>query len=159
MNWTDGEIDGVILGPIGRFSDSRGWLSELFRSDEIDSVVMPRMGYVSLTYPGVSRGPHEHVEQSDMFAFLGPGNFELRCWDHRPESPTLGNTLLIVVGVDNPMAVIVPPCVVHGYTNVSDVDGLVMNFPNRLYAGQGKSEAVDEIRHEDDPAGLFSMGD
>jgi dTDP-4-dehydrorhamnose 3,5-epimerase len=26
----------------------------------------------------------------------------------------------------------------------------VINLPNQLYAGQGKQEPVDEIRHEDD---------
>jgi dTDP-4-dehydrorhamnose 3,5-epimerase len=44
---------------------------------------------------------------------------------------------------------IVPPGVVHGYRNVSDRSGWVFNAPNRLYAGPGKRDAVDEIRHED----------
>jgi len=45
--------------------------------------------------------------------------------------------------------VIVPPGVVHAYRNVSDEPGWVFNFPNRLYRGPGRSEPVDEIRHED----------
>jgi dTDP-4-dehydrorhamnose 3,5-epimerase len=53
-----------------------------------------------------------------------------------------------VVGIDNPMRVIVPPGVVHGYINISNVDGYVLNFPNKLYAGKRKKEPVDEIRHE-----------
>jgi dTDP-4-dehydrorhamnose 3,5-epimerase len=32
---------------------------------------------------------------------------------------------------------------------------MVLNFPNRLYAGEGKKEPVDEIRHEVDPASIF----
>ena len=157
MQWNEGNIDGVVLKPIGQFRDERGWLSEVFRSDELPAAAIPVMGYISLTYPGGSRGPHEHVDQSDMFAFLGPGNFRLKIWDHREGSSTFGNTQSIVVGVDNPMSVIVPPGVVHGYTNISDCDGWVLNFPNRLYAGQGKREPVDEIRHEEDPSGRFSM--
>jgi dTDP-4-dehydrorhamnose 3,5-epimerase len=40
--------------------------------------------------------------------------------------------------------------VVHGYRNLSrQVRGMVLNFPDRLYRGWGKSEEVDEVRHED----------
>jgi dTDP-4-dehydrorhamnose 3,5-epimerase len=43
----------------------------------------------------------------------------------------------------------VPPGVVHGYINISDRDGMVLNYPDKLYKGWGKKEEVDEIRHED----------
>jgi dTDP-4-dehydrorhamnose 3,5-epimerase len=55
--------------------------------------------------------------------------------------------------------VTVPPRVVHGYTNVSDGDAWVLNFPNRLFAGEGKKSPVDEVRHEDADDSEFSMGD
>jgi dTDP-4-dehydrorhamnose 3,5-epimerase len=47
------------------------------------------------------------------------------------------------------VAVVVPPGVVHGYKNVGSADAFVLNFPNQLYAGTGKTEPVDEIRHEE----------
>ena len=50
------------------------------------------MAYVSVTKPGVIRGPHEHVNQTDMFVFVGPGEFELHLWDRRESSPTKGST-------------------------------------------------------------------
>jgi dTDP-4-dehydrorhamnose 3,5-epimerase len=53
--------------------------------------------------------------------------------------------------------VIVPPGVVHGYRNIGDQAGLVVNLPNRLYKGQGRSEPVDEIRHEGDPHTCFRI--
>ena len=31
----NGEIEGVIIRPLKRFEDKRGWLSELFRADEL----------------------------------------------------------------------------------------------------------------------------
>ena len=37
------------------------------------------------------------------------------------------------------------------------IDGMVINCPNRLYAGQGRQEKVDEIRHEDDSDTVFRM--
>jgi dTDP-4-dehydrorhamnose 3,5-epimerase len=53
--------------------------------------------------------------------------------------------------------VIVPPGVVHGYKNIGDKPGWVFNAPNRLYAGRGKQEPVDEIRHEDEDGSPFRI--
>jgi dTDP-4-dehydrorhamnose 3,5-epimerase len=144
----EGPIEGVVLRPLARYVDARGWLIELFRQDELDPQYFPLMTYVSQTLPGVARGPHEHRRQADYFAFFGPGDFKLYLWDARSDQPTFGNRQTVVVGQSNPQSVIVPPGVVHAYKNVSDAPGLVFNGPNQLYAGRGKREPVDEIRHE-----------
>jgi dTDP-4-dehydrorhamnose 3,5-epimerase len=155
--YRDGPIQGVVLRPLKRFCDQRGWLVELFREDDLDEAYHPAMAYVSETLPGVVRGPHEHTEQADYFAFVGPGDFRLYLWDARTDSPTYGHRSLLVAGESAPQAVIVPAGVVHGYKNISDKPGWVFNAPNRLYAGRGKREPVDEIRHEDDPNGPFRL--
>jgi dTDP-4-dehydrorhamnose 3,5-epimerase len=144
-----GAIEGVQFRDIARHQDARGWLMELFREDELSADEQPVMAYVSETKPGVVRGPHEHVQQTDYFAFVGPGTFDVHLWDSRPNSPTYGNYLRRQAGEDEPLVVIVPPGVVHAYRNVSDGGGWVFNAPNRLYAGVGKRGPVDEIRHED----------
>ena len=41
------EIEGVIVREITRHDDGRGWLSELFRQDELPREFHPVMGYVS----------------------------------------------------------------------------------------------------------------
>jgi dTDP-4-dehydrorhamnose 3,5-epimerase len=155
--FTDGAIDQVAMKPLKQYRDARGWLVELFRQDELDQAWWPVMTYVSQTLPGVMRGPHEHVDQTDGFAFIGPSDFQLFLWDIRPESPTRGRRTVVVVGESNPMAVWIPPGVVHAYRNVGNLPGLVFNAPNRLYAGWGKKEPVDEIRHEDAEPGRFPM--
>jgi dTDP-glucose 4,6-dehydratase len=147
--YTDGEIEGVQIRPLKKFSDDRGWLIELFRDDEMPADNNAVMAYVSETKPGVTRGPHEHVDQADYFAFIGPGNFALYLWDSRPDSKTYARRSKTLCGVDNPVSVIIPAGVVHAYKNVTDEVGWVFNAPNRLYAGHGKKEPVDEIRHED----------
>jgi dTDP-4-dehydrorhamnose 3,5-epimerase len=145
----EGPIHGLLLRPIPRHDDARGWLIELFREDELPAGHVPAMAYLSETLPGVVRGPHEHREQSDYFAFVGPGDFMLYLWDPRAGSPTRGNRRTVLVGQSNQQAVLIPAGVVHAYRNVSDVPGLVINCPNRLYAGPGRTQPVDEIRYED----------
>ena len=149
LKYVDGEIEGVVIRALKFFHDQRGWLIETFRHDELDKDRWPTMMYVSSTLPGVARGPHEHVDQTDGFAFIGPSDFRLYMWDSRPDSKTRGHRTIITVGASNPTSVWIPPGVVHAYRNVGEVPGLVFNAPNRLYAGWGKKEPVDEIRHED----------
>ncbi|NLY39181.1 MAG: dTDP-4-dehydrorhamnose 3,5-epimerase [Firmicutes bacterium] len=156
--WSKGQIEGVEIKKLTKHFDRRGFLCETFRLDELPPDLKPVMSYVSYTEPGVARGPHEHREQTDIFAFLGPGNFLLRLWDNRPESPTRGNFMELVAGADNPVTVIIPPGVVHGYRNISATErGMVLNFPNRLYRGWGRKEEVDEIRHEDEKESPFIL--
>jgi dTDP-4-dehydrorhamnose 3,5-epimerase len=138
------KMEGVVIKKLEKFSDRRGWLAELFRLDEMDYT--PVMSYVSVTKPGIVRGPHEHKYQSDCFVFLGPGSFELHLWDNRKNSQEY---LKLEVGENNPTLVIVPPGVVHGYKCVSQIDGWCINLPDKLYRGVDKKEEVDEIRWEE----------
>lgn len=147
-------IPGVVVREINRFSDQRGWLLELFRADEFPEGFEPAMAYISLTHPGVARGPHEHVHQTDGFAFVD-GRYEVYLWENRPGQEQQSQT--IQAGGEHPVVVFVPPGVVHAYRNVGDRDAFVINFPDKLYAGWGKSEPVDEIRHEDDGASPFRL--
>jgi len=150
MDFKEGEIKGVVIEKLIKFSDERGFLVETFRIDNLPDNLQPVMSYVSYTKPGITRGPHEHNRQTDIFCFIGPGNFKVKLWDNRKESDNYGNCLEVIGGKDNPIRVIVPPGVVHGYKNISEgVDGMVLNYPDKLYRGWDKKEEVDEIRHED----------
>lgn len=155
MEFRKGNIEGVKATPCRVFIDERGWLAELYRHDELEPEFHPAMSYVSMSLPGVLRGPHEHREQADLFLWVGPGDFKVTLWDNRPESPTFGNRMELYLGADNPGSVLVPKGVVHCYRCISTEPGLVLNAPNRLYAGAGRSAPIDEIRHEDDPGNPF----
>ncbi|MFO7675242.1 MAG: dTDP-4-dehydrorhamnose 3,5-epimerase family protein [bacterium] len=158
---TRGCVAGVLLREVGGHEDCRGWLAELFRQDALAEVglgdAQPVMGYLSMTRPGVARGPHEHREQTDFFAFVGPSDFEVTLWDNRPGSSTFGRRERFVLGASRPATLIVPPGVVHAYRNVGEVEGWVLNFPNRLYRGPGRKAVVDETRYEDDPDSPFRL--
>lgn len=157
MQFVEGDIKDVVVYSLKKYHDDRGWLAELFRHDEISEEFYPVMSYISYTKPGIQRGPHEHVDQADLFCFIGPSTFNMRLWDNRPDSPTYNYMMSFNAGIDEPLAVIVPKGVVHGYKNVGETDGMVINCPNQLFMGEGKQHPIDEIRHEDDPATPYKM--
>lgn len=158
INWSKGQIQGVILNRLVKHVDNRGYLTELFRADELPEAIKPVMSYLSYTEPGIVRGPHEHVAQTDIFAFAGPGNFLIKLWDNRPGSTTYSLFMEFYGGQDNPITLLVPPGVVHGYKNISRLErGLVINYPDKLFMGWGKQAPVDEIRHENQPDSPFHL--
>lgn len=148
-------INDVVVYPLKKFADERGWLAELFRHDQIDAEFYPAMSYLSFTKPGITRGPHEHIDQADLFCFIGPSVFKLRLWDNRENSSTYRSMMTLFPGADNAQAVIVPKGVVHAYKNIGPEDGMVINCPNRLYKGENYGDEIDEVRHEDDPGTIF----
>lgn len=154
-----GKVDDIVFKPLTTHRDGRGSLCELFRQDEMPNDVFPAMAYVSETLPGATRGPHEHLQQTDYFCFLGSATFHLYLWDNRPESPTYLCHEIAILREGRPTAVLVPPGVVHAYRNVGEAGGLVINSPNRLYRGEGRSDPIDEVRHEDDPKSVFRLID
>ena len=145
-------MEGVEIKKLGVFEDQRGWLAEILRDDESD--YRPVMSYLSMTQPGLVRGPHEHVEQTDYFCFIG--KFRLYLWDNRQGSSTYQQHEFIDTD-GTPTVAIVPPGVVHAYKNIAGEEGLVINMPDMLYKGEGKKEPVDEVRHEDDPSSPFRI--
>lgn len=150
--FTEGEIAGVLIRKFSEFHDQRGWLSELYRIDETGGY-RAAMAYLSVTNPGLTRGPHEHIDQTDYFCFMG--TFTLYLWDNRKGSSTYGKKM-VIENADRLIAV-VPPGVVHAYKNSGETEGIVLNFPDRLYAGWGKKEKVDEVRHESDTESPFRV--
>ena len=157
MSFENGIINDVIIRDLTKYQDNRGWLMELFRNDYVAEEFLPVMSYISQTEPGVARGPHEHRDQADLFCFVGPSTFRLYLWDARKNSPTYGHRMVFDSGEQKPQAVIVPAGIVHAYKNIGLIPGWVINLPNRLYAGKGRKEIVDEIRHESDPNSPFRL--
>src|ERR671934_66040 len=71
MTFHPGAIDGVIWKPLRKYHDPRGWLCELFRHDELPPEFHPVMAYISMSDPGVARGPHEPARSG--WSDAGPG--------------------------------------------------------------------------------------
>src|SRR3989344_8749792 len=147
-------IEGVEIKKLKINSDERGWLAEVFRQDETKYRLA--MAYVSETKTGVIRGPHEHAKQSDYFIFIS-GKFILYLWDNRTDAKNCRECETLAVGGENPCSVLIPPGVVHAYKCVSETPGLIINFPDALFMGEGRREAIDEIRWEADPNSPFTI--
>lgn len=156
IDWKEGAIHDCPIRPLKKHHDDRGWLAEIFRHDELDESLYPTMAYLSLTEPGVERGPHEHIDQTDLFVFFS-GTFRVFLWDSREDSPSYGVRHIVELGQSSPAVVIVPPGVVHAYRNVGGTEAMIFNCPNRLYGGWDRNETVDEIRHEDRDDDLYAM--
>jgi dTDP-4-dehydrorhamnose 3,5-epimerase-like enzyme len=152
-----GPIEGVLVRELVRHIDPRGWLIELFRTDELAPDQQPQMAYVSETLPGASRGPHAHRDQADYFAFTGPGDLTLYLWDARPASATFGYRQTLIVGESKRTAVRIPPGVVHAYKNAGAKPAWVINCPDRLFKGVGRQEPVDETRYEEQPGSPYVL--
>ncbi len=145
-------MEGLEVRELLLYEDRRGWLGEIMREDETD--FRPAMSYLSMTRPGLARGPHEHEKQTDYFCFVG--KFRLYFWDNRKGSATYRESRTIDTN-ENPTVAVVAPGIVHAYKNIGGSDGLVINLPDRLFMGEGKAEPIDEIRHEDDPSTPFRI--
>lgn len=122
-------INDVVFKELEILTDDRGWLIELFRTDEINPEFPPEMCYVSVTKSGVTRGPHEHRDQADHFCFIGASTFRMYLWDNRSSSSTYGEKYQIDVGENKPTAIIVPKGIVHAYKNIGNQDRVVFNAP------------------------------
>ena len=139
------QIHDVSIRTLPVNHDNRGWLTEIFRSDETLSGLLPQMSYVSCTKPGVARGPHQHVSQTDTFIFIS-GSWWVKLWDPRINS--ISNGVCMRFKLAQPTLVIVPPGVIHAYANAGITSALVINLPNTLYRGWGKQNPPDEVRYE-----------
>jgi dTDP-4-dehydrorhamnose 3,5-epimerase len=151
-------IIGLCISRLNFHRDSRGWLTEIYRADDLATdALIPKMAYVSETLPGCSRGPHEHARQTDIFIFLGPGNLDLYLWDNRKNSISYKVHERYYVGAANPCQIIVPPGIVHGYYNASPQRAIVINATNQLYRGVARQEEEDTIRYEDAAEAVFKF--
>lgn len=160
-------LDGQVkIFPLERNKDARGQLMECFRADHYAvKDHQPAMCYVSVTHPGVVRGPHEHRHQTDLFIFPGPGVFRVHLWSwalqfrytENKSSVKITGHEAITAGETNRLAILIPPGIVHGYQNISQVDALMLNMPDKLWRGRHYTEDVDEIRHELENDSLFRI--
>lgn len=118
-------INGVSVKKLKIISDERGRLMEILRSDDS---VFKKFGQVYMTtaYPGVVKAWHWHAKQEDNFTCV-QGKMRLALYDARENSPTHTEINDFIMGQDDPILVVIPKMVYHGFKCVSDCEAIVIN--------------------------------
>jgi len=142
------DIQGVTIKPLRFVRDGRGWLMEVIRSDD---PLFQRFGqaYVTTARPGVVKAWHCHARQTDHFAVVA-GAARIALFDDRADSPTRGAVMEVVAGEANPVLVVIPPGVFHGFKPEGDAPAHILNLPTELY----DYDRPDEIRRPYDDAAI-----
>ena len=109
-----GTIEGVVLRPLVRHPDDRGYFEEIIRmGDPFFSEGFGQWSH-SKMYPGVVKAWHIHITQVDWW-YVVFGRLRVALHDLRKDSSTLGVTQEFQLGDDLPPAVLkIPAGVAHG---------------------------------------------
>jgi dTDP-4-dehydrorhamnose 3,5-epimerase len=132
--------------PLVRHEDARGWFMAVYRESWLDE--RARQANVSFSRAGVVRGLHYHERgQDDLFVCLY-GRARVVTLD-----PQSGETFTADIGDSNPLALLIPCGLAHGYEALTDIFF--------LYSVTREYDPADPDEHNvpwDDPrvAGLWS---
>lgn len=131
-------IAGVTVKKIIRHPDDRGFFAEILRDD--DNLLM-RFGQASMskTYPGVIKAFHYHELQDDLW-FFPVGNAQVVLYDLRPDSPTYKETNTFYSGEDNPLLILIPVKVAHGYRVLGNQPAVIVYFTTLSYNAKNPDE-------------------
>lgn len=124
-------IEGVVVKGLIRHNDDRGFFMEVLREDE---GLLQRFGQASCakTYPGVIKAFHYHEYQDDIW-FFPVGNAQVVLYDLREHSPTFQQTDVFYPGEDNPLSLVIPAGVAHGYRVLGSSPAWIVYFTTRSY--------------------------
>lgn len=124
-------IEGVKIKQLKVIPDERGRLMEILRSDD---EFFEKFGQVYMTTakPGIVKAWHYHKVQRDNFSCV-KGKIRLGLYDARKKSPTFGKTMDMILSLDEPKLVSIPPNVYHGFKGVDAEESIVINTPTELY--------------------------
>jgi dTDP-4-dehydrorhamnose 3,5-epimerase len=125
-------IPGVILDGPTIHEDARGWFLEIARSRPYGTSFT--QWNHSYSVPGVLRGLHYHVHQSDLW-YVASGTAQVALVDLRERSNPPAVTTFVLES-ETPTTVFIPPGVAHGFLSLTSVD--------MLYAVTHEFDASDE---------------
>jgi len=146
-------IEGVVIKELAVHRDARGQLTEVIRADD---PLFQRFGqiYVTSALPGIVKAWHCHERQTDHFCVV-LGTARIALFDERADSPSRGAVMEVIAGDNNPVLVVIPPGVYHGFRAEGDDETRILNIPTELYDPQ----TPDEIRRPyNDPAIPYDWG-
>jgi dTDP-4-dehydrorhamnose 3,5-epimerase len=127
-----GSITGVLCEPLTVFSDERGAVLRMLRSD---SPIFQAFGeiYFSEVNPGVVKGWKRHLRMTQHFA-VPHGRIKIVIYDDRQDSPTCGKIMEVMLGrPDDYMLLVIPPMLWYGFQGITDTPSLLCNFADLIH--------------------------
>ncbi len=131
-------IEGVKIKTLKRFSDDRGFFSEIIKFGEETFCEVKQTSYTE-TYPRVIKAFHWHRKQYDVW-FPVRGNMQIVLHDMRENSKTFGETQVIYAGENNPALILIPPRVAHGYRVLGNAPASLFYHTSEAYDPQNPDE-------------------
>ncbi|MCM3571047.1 dTDP-4-dehydrorhamnose 3,5-epimerase family protein [Neobacillus mesonae] len=124
-------IEEVKIKKLIKHCDDRGYFMELIRDDEN---LLSRFGQasMSMSYPGVIKAFHYHEKQDDVW-FFPIGNAQVVLYDLREDSKTNGQTDVFYMGEENPIVLVIPKGVAHGYRVLGEKPAAIIYFTTKSY--------------------------
>ena len=117
-------IEGVKSKKLIKHCDDRGFFAEVLRDDDD---LLSNFGQISwsTSFPGVIKAFHYHQKQDDIW-FFPSGNVQVVLHDLRENSSTKGQTEIYYMGEDNPIILLIPKGVAHGYRVLGEKSATVI---------------------------------
>src|SRR5260221_5746599 len=129
-------IEGTFLKDLNVFLDDRGDVIELWSTAwpeyKDGKVINTTHGYQSSTDPGVVKCWHLHDIHTDQFT-VTRGKLQVCMVDLREDSPTFGQANSVIMGIQKPRYLRIPPGVMHGWKALGTVESIVVNFQSHPY--------------------------
>ncbi|MEJ8545122.1 dTDP-4-dehydrorhamnose 3,5-epimerase family protein [Brevibacillus borstelensis] len=131
-------IQDVKIKKLVKHVDDRGTFMEVLRDDD---EMLEQFGQLScsLSYPGVIKAFHYHKKQDDLW-FFPKGNAQVVLHDLREHSATYKQTDVYYMGEHNPIALLIPRGVAHGYRVLGDEPAIITYVTNQSYQPQHPDE-------------------
>ncbi|MBM3256210.1 MAG: hypothetical protein FJZ04_01940 [Candidatus Moranbacteria bacterium] len=129
-------IDGVFLKELTAFVDDRGDVIELWSKGwpeyKQGVVIDCKHVYQSATDPGVVKCWHLHKIHTDQFT-VTRGKLQVCMVDVRKNSPTFGQANSVILGMQKPRFLKIPPGIMHGWKALGTKESIVVNFQTHVF--------------------------
>ncbi|MGE6610544.1 dTDP-4-dehydrorhamnose 3,5-epimerase family protein [Peribacillus sp. NPDC076916] len=132
-------IEGVKVKKLVKHCDDRGFFAELVRDDEPELLSRFGQASCSMSYPGVIKAFHYHEKQDDLW-FFPSGNAQVVLYDLREGSSTKGETDVYYMGEENPIMLLIPKGVAHGYRVLGQKSATILYFTTESYNPKNPDE-------------------
>jgi dTDP-4-dehydrorhamnose 3,5-epimerase len=124
-------IEGVVTKELIKHSDDRGFFAEVLRDDDDLLEYFGQLSW-SMSYPGVIKAFHYHEHQDDLW-FFPSGEAQVVLYDFRKDSPTYKQTNVFYMGENNPILLLIPKGVAHGYRVLGSKPATIIYCTTKSY--------------------------